>query len=226
MSSIGERRSSNIYPFIRIKGYIARWALSNWPVAVLCALGCLCAADVGAQDAIDWTPDARLAIRDFQGRPPVNAASASLSWLNIEAAWECQAGALFATARATFDPSRSWWRGSRMAGIGARRSSARRARAEAERSVVQLDLQLLEHEQLHFDIAELAARKLRSRFDAFKDACEDEEDSERIRKMVADVDREMHDEQQRYDRETAHGIDVRAQDRWRKRIRTALQTPP
>jgi hypothetical protein len=223
MSSIVDRRSSIVYPFIRIKGYIERSALSNAPVAVLCALGCLCAADARAQDVIDWSPDARLAIRDFQGRPPVNAAGASLSWLNVEAEWECQAGALFATARATFDPSRSWWRGSRMASIGARRSSARRARAEAERSVVQFDLQLLEHEQLHFDIAELAARKLRARFDAFKDACDEQDDSERIRKMVADIDREMYAEQQRYDRETAHGINVRAQDHWRKRIRALLQ---
>jgi hypothetical protein len=216
--AIAVQPATAINPFIRIKGYIARPTLSTRRAAMLCLLSVIGAVDARAQDVIEWSPGERLAVQDFRGRPPANAGSASLSWLNIEAEWECQAGALFATARATFIPSRSWWRGSqRFASIASRRSSSPRA----DRSVMQLDMQLLEHEQLHFDIAELAARKLRTRFDVFKDACEGE-DSERIREMVAGVDRELHGEQQRYDRETKHGTDPRAQDQWRKRIRALL----
>ena len=214
-------RAPAIYPLIRIKGYIDDCGLSNTGAVALC-LFLSSAADARAQAVIEWSADAKLTIRHFQGRPPINAASASLSWLNVEAGWECQAGALFASARATFDPSRSWWRGALRGGPG----SARRARAEAARSIMPLDRQLLEHEQLHFDIAELAARKLRSRFDALRAACDDDDGSERIREMVATVDRELHAEQQRYDRETAHGLDARAQDQWKRRIRARLESGP
>ncbi len=175
-------------------------------LAILCA-----AASPLAQEVIEWSAGRRLGKDDFRGRAPANAANASLSWLNIDAAWECQAGVLITSARATFDPSRSWWRTS------GGNAWDRRARQGS----LQLDLQLLEHEQLHFDIAETAARKLRRRFTEFAETCDDPEKRESIGKMVVDVDRELQEEQQRYDRETRHGTDVRAQDRW-KRLVTAL----
>ena len=166
-----------------------------------------------AQEVIEWSAERRLARNDFRGAAPANAANASLSWLNIDAEWECQAGELIASARATFDPSRSWWR---TTGSTAWNSRARQGS-------LQLDLQLLEHEQLHFDIAETAARTIRRRFKELAHACENADGLEPVAKMVVDVDRELQEEQERYDRDTRHGIDARAQDRWKQRIAALLK---
>jgi hypothetical protein len=74
-----------------------------------------------------------------------------MSWIHIETEWECKDGTLTAMARATFDPSRSWFRRSQ--------------------NPMELDIQLLEHEQIHFDIAEVAVRKIRATFQTFTSAC-------------------------------------------------------
>ena len=87
-----------------------------------------------------------------------------------------------------------------------------------------LDRQLLDHEQLHFDLAEIAARKIRKRFEDFKDGCFDARDTEPIQAMVAEVDRELQEEQHRYDRETAHGVNVRMQDQWNRKIQGLLKS--
>jgi hypothetical protein len=186
----------------------------------------LCAAAVTAQSVIEWSNERRLSKDDFRGRVPINAASTSMSWLNIDVSWECEAGELFGTARATFDPERSWWRIAQgNIWESGRASSVGRARAEARRSVVERDIQLLEHEQLHFDMAELAARRIRKRFADSKDVCDDPDRREELRHAIAEIDRELGEEQSRYDRETGHGTNPGAQDQWRRRIRKQLEHP-
>jgi hypothetical protein len=190
-----------------------------------CLLAVLCGFSVGlAQEAIEWSLERRLARDDFRGRVPAGAQNAALSWLNIDAFWECQDAILVASARATFDPSRSWWRSThgRVWGPAGERMSSGRAQVEARRSVVQRDSQLLEHEQLHFDLAEAVARKIRMRFNDFRNACSEAGGTDPIREIVEQADRELHEEQQRYDRETSHGLNARAQDQWKRRIRTML----
>jgi len=192
----------------------------------VCLLALLCAApEVYAQAFIEWSPTRRLAKEDFQGRVPVQAVNSSLSFLHVETSWECVVGELIASARATFDPSRSWWRTSygNIWGNAGERTSASRAQLEARRSVLTLDRQLLDHEQLHFDLTELAARKIRKRFEDFKDSCLDPGEIEPIQGIVADVDRELQEEQHRYDRETNHGVNVRMQDQWRRKILAQLK---
>jgi hypothetical protein len=147
-----------------------------------------------------------------------------MSWIHIETGWECDGGALVATARAMFDPARSWWRNTRGSvwGNAGERMSSAEAQLEARRNVVQLDLQLLDHEQLHFDLAEVTVRKIRARFQDFKNACAEAGGTDPIQPMIAQADRELQEEQQRYDRETGHGINAAAQDQWRRRIRALL----
>ena len=190
-----------------------------------CLLAILCVAATGfAQQPIEWSPTRRLTKEDFRARVPVNAANASMSWIHIETEWECEGGALVATARALFDPSRSWWRdtrGSVWKNAGERMSSAE-AQLEARRSMLQLDLQLLEHEQLHFDMAEVAVRKIRARFQDFKSACAEPGGTDPVQQMIVQADRELQEEQQRYDRETGHGVNAGVQDQWRRRIRALL----
>jgi hypothetical protein len=175
---------------------------------------------------IEWSPTRRLAKEDFQGRVPVQAVNSSLSFLHIETSWECVVGELIASARATFDPTRSWWRTSygNIWGSAGDRTSASRAQMQARRSVLTLDRQLLDHEQLHFDLAELAARKIRKRFEGFRESCLDGDDPAPIQAMVAEVDRELQEEQHRYDRETNHGVNVRMQDQWRRKVQALLKS--
>ena len=187
---------------------------------------CLCVASPAyAQEPIAWSPERKLMKTDFQGRMPAQAVNSSMSWLHIEASWECVVGELIASARATFDPSRSWWRTTygNIWGNAGERTTAERAQASARRNVMMLDTQLLQHEQLHFDLAELATRKIRKRFEDFKDACDDPGGTEPIQVMVAEIDRELQEEQAKYDRETSHGVNLRAQDQWTRKIRALLK---
>ncbi len=190
-----------------------------------CLLAVLCtAATICAQERIGWSLERRLTKADFKGRVPAGAPNASMSAIELDAAWECQAGMLITSARATFDPSRSWWRnaqGSVWSTTGERTTSAE-VQAMARRNTMQRDLQLLEHEQLHFDIAEVAVRKIVARFASFNNACADPGGTDPIQEMVVQANRELQEEQQRYDRETSHGINERTQDVWKRRIRALL----
>ena len=191
----------------------------------VCLLAVFCAAATGlAQEAIGWSLERRLTKADFKGRVPPAAPDASMSSINIDTSWECEDGALVATVRATFDPLQSWWRnapGSVWATAGERMSSSQ-VQQEARRRASQRDVQLLEHEQLHFDIAEVTARKITARFAGFRNACAEPGGTDPIQQMVVQADRELQEEQQRYDRETAHGINARAQEQWKRRIRSLL----
>ncbi|HUP40335.1 MAG TPA: DUF922 domain-containing protein [Vicinamibacterales bacterium] len=193
---------------------------------VVCLLALVCAVPVGvlAQSPIAWSVERKLTKADFRGRVPATAPSASMSAISIDAAWECEAGALVSSARATFEPSRSWWRnsgGSVWAGAGERMNSSQ-AQLEARRNTLQRDAQLLEHEQLHFDIAEVTARRIKARFANYTSACAEAGGTEPIQQMVVQADRELQEEQQRYDRDTAHGTNARAQEQWTQKIKKAL----
>jgi|EndMetStandDraft_5_1072996.scaffolds.fasta_scaffold94017_2 Bacterial protein of unknown function (DUF922) len=190
-----------------------------------CLLALLCVSTTGlAQGSIHWSRERRLTKSDFKGRVPLSAPSASMSWIHIETEWGCEDGKLVATARASFDPSQSWWRNTRgnvWGGPGERVSSTQ-AQQDARRSVLELDMQLLDHEQIHFDIAEVTARKIRARFAELKNACEEAGGTDQIGPMIVKADRELQEEQERYDRETGHGVNARVQDQWKQKVRALL----
>ena len=86
---------------------------------------------------------------------------------------------------------------------------------------MELDIQLLEHEQIHFDIAEVAVRKIRASFQTFTSACAEAGGTEPIEHLIARADRDLQQEQERFDRETgarrqcARPGAVEAADTWR-----------
>jgi hypothetical protein len=196
--------------------------IAAWPVAALCV-----ASVAAAQGVIEWSAERRLAQSDFKGRVPPNAPNSSLSWLSIDASWQCESGALVAAVRATFDPARSWWRSAdgNIWDGSERTRGVSRTRVEARRSVMQRDMQLLEHEQLHFDIAELAVRKIRKRFGEMKDSCAEPGGTETLQHEITEIDRDLQEDQRHYDRETNHGTNAVAQDRWKRTIRQQLDRP-
>jgi hypothetical protein len=194
-----------------------------WLLAALCA-----APAARAQGVIDWSSERRLSKDDFKGRAPAAARNTAQSWLNVDASWECKGDVLIATVRATFDPGRSWWRaaqGNIWEG-GERNGGVSRTHIDARRSVIQRDMQLLEHEQLHFDLTEMAVRRIRSRLEDLKDSCADPGGTEGLQDEITRIDRDLQDEQRQYDRDTSYGTNAVAQDRWKRTIRQQLDLLP
>ena len=83
---------------------------------------------------------------------------------------------------------------------------------------------ILGHEQLHFNIAEIAARKLYLQIDSLRGQSGD------IPKQVNDLFTSANaycDKMQRqYDEETAHGIKPEEQAAWKKKITEMLSLSP
>lgn len=197
--------------------------IAPWLLAALCV-----APVVRAQGVIEWSGERQLTKDDFKGRVPAAARNTALSSLNVDASWECKGDALVATARATFDPGRSWWRsaqGNIWEGTE-RTSGVNRTHVDARRSALQRDQQLLEHEQLHFDLTEMAVRRIRTRLEELKDACAEPGGTEGLQDEIVQIDRELQDEQRLYDRESNYGINAAAQDQWRRKIRQQLDLSP
>jgi hypothetical protein len=178
-----------------------------------------------AQNVIEWSRERRLVREDFQGRAPTGATKFSMSWLNVDASWECKGGQLsLVVLRATFDPARSWWRtttGSAWAGVDPS-SGIDRIQSDVRRGADGRERQLLDHEQLHFDLAEVAVRKLRSRFDELKAACADPDGEAALHEEVVKADRDLQQEQARFDAETSHGSNGLVQAQWGALVRQQL----
>lgn len=71
-------------------------------------------------------------------------------------------------------------------------------------------------------MAELAARKIRRRFDEVKDACQPGDDTS-LHRVIGEVTREFRKEQARYDEESKHGTFLLNQGKWESRVKAALR---
>jgi hypothetical protein len=84
-----------------------------------------------------------------------------------------------------------------------------------------LNASLLDHEQLHFDIAELTARKLRKALHNQKFTKDNYQYKiEGIRNSILKDGENM---QERYDKETGHGTHIKEQALWKKRVEQELK---
>ncbi len=82
------------------------------------------------------------------------------------------------------------------------------------------DTNLLLHEQLHFDIAELYARKIRQRFEFFKK--KGEANFDLFWKQYKELWIECRSFQAKYDSETNHGINFSKNQEWNKVIKMEM----
>ncbi len=83
-------------------------------------------------------------------------------------------------------------------------------------------INLLNHEQLHFDITEIYKRKLLQQLSQ-KDFSKEKNSSAVIQKIYNQVNEEMNKEQDRYDKETNHGIISAKQNQWIDSVRAQLK---
>lgn len=151
------------------------------------------------KDAIPWQPDRRLAWTDFKGIPPGSKQVAATTASGISYTYTTTGSKgsykLDYKVTAFFYPHQSWYQ------------------RELCDSIV------LSHEQLHFDIAELFARRMRERLGSqtFGPHVRSE-----VRRIFRQLNRELAEFQDRYDRETDFSRDREAQAQWNAAIARSL----
>lgn len=145
---------------------------------------------------IVWSADRPLTMADFQAKAPANQLAA-LTVADIKAGAGCKDFVFAANVEATFDPTQSWFRDP----------------AHATPA-------LLRHEQLHFDITELAARRLRQKLSQIPFDCMKLQPKFDQTTKVAYA--EWGREEDRYDQETNHGLNAVRQAAWEKTVREKL----
>lgn len=198
-------------------------------MAAVAALTALLHAQGGP---IEWSAGRKLTIADFQGPVPSRARlrsvpTGALSFLRIEPSFACRGKRLEGSARVLFYPAQSWWVGTdtRMWETANDSKSwlrASRSDLDMKNAIADANRELLNHEQLHFDMAEIAARKIRRRIAEARDACAADSRSEDLNRFVGEVTRDFRQEQARYDQDTKHGTFLFNQGKWESRVRAAL----
>ena len=161
----------------------------------------LCVVSVLAQPAGDEEPDVipwnefyKLQWHDFQGQPAEDARGDAGAVVQIKAKPFLVRKEVKYDVVALFNRNKSWAR---------------------DRSP-----SLLAHEQLHFDIAELYARKIRRKIDEL--AGKGVNDTKTYNGAIKELLLESNEIDQQFDLETLHGALFRKQGEWSARVRQEL----
>jgi predicted secreted Zn-dependent protease len=146
---------------------------------------------------LHWSASRPLVLADFKSRPRPDEAHAALTSATIVAQVACHSNQFSGHVQAAFDPTRSW-----------------------VRDPATITPKLLRHEQLHFDITEVYARRLRQKLAGVRIPCADLGPTfERLSKGVY-ADWEKAEDQ--YDRDTNHGLKPAQQAQWETQIQQQL----
>ena len=154
------------------------------------------------EESILWNPNRKLSWSDFKGKIPPAAVPAATTASGISYRYSANlihhGVELDFEVNAYFYPNESWYKPQ------------------------DCDDLILSHEQLHFDISELFARKMRKKLrrTSFPDNVKEE-----IRKIYKDILQELEDFQDQYDWETNFSRNREKQLEWNKKIAKALQNP-
>ena len=149
--------------------------------------------DLVADSAFPWSATRRLVWSDFRGQPPTSGPEVAKTAYALFYAWKCRGEAFDFRVIAGFRPRQSWVKAIALNDTVLRRSALR-------------------HEQTHFDLAEVHARRMRRYFGGLAGACR-KTDGELTQIATRLIDEEKA-EQQRYDAETNHGLRSEAQAAW------------
>ena len=160
--------------------------------------------DLAADSAVPWSATRRLAWSDFRGQPPPpeSGPEVAKTAYALFYAWKCRGEAFDFRVIAAFRPRQSWVKALALTDTLLRRSALR-------------------HEQTHFDLAEVHARRMRRYFAGLAGACRkaDRELTQLASRLVSDEKAE----QQRYDVETNHGLRSDNQAAWNAEVARQLQ---
>ncbi|WP_298480968.1 DUF922 domain-containing protein [uncultured Maribacter sp.] len=151
-------------------------------------------------DTIIWQKNTKLTWEDFKGKPPLSdrvaattASGITYRYSAIQMGDKMQVDFKVTTF---FYPQKSWYKPS------------------------VCDSVILGHEQLHFDISELYARKLKKRLNAKEYS---KNVKAEVRKIYNEVVEELNVFQNKYDEETNFSRDREKQSLWKVKIEKALK---
>ena len=163
-------------------------------------LAAMAAYDQTAPGALTWEQHPALNWNDFKGRARRTAGEPSaVTDTGFRVQLECREGALDIRVAAEFYRNSSWVK------PGAK------------------SVELLRHEQGHFDITELYARKMRKAIREGNIGCEDDRRAEAAGKGIFEqLDQQWEKAEKQYDADTSDGTDLGKQKQASARIRGEL----
>jgi len=172
----------------------------------LCLLFLIASSFQNNDNVIVWNKARKLTWNDFQGNishdkthEGINVykeseEDAARSRVAIALYFQCDGSKANHTVRAEFEKNKSWYY------------------AKHKTEVV------LSHEQLHFDITELYARKLRTKLSALSNPC----DKANVGKVYQANDEAFGNFSAQYDIETYHGVNKQKQSEWEIKVHNLL----
>lgn len=156
---------------------------------------------LAANDALPWAADRKLAWDDFRGTAPLSGQEGALTAYSLFYGIRCSGQHFQFRVVAAFLPHDSWVKPVVL--------------SDAQRRV-----NTLQHEQTHFDIAEVYARRMRQRFAEVYNPCGTSREA-----LDTIANRYITDEagaQARYDDETRHGLTAARQRQWDADVKRML----
>ncbi len=147
--------------------------------------------------ALHWSASRPLVLADFKGHPRPGETHAALTSATIVAEVACKGGQFTGHVQAAFDPTVSWWREPATA-----------------------TPRLLRHEQLHFDITEVYARRLRQKLAAVRVPCA--QLGSAFERLAQGVYADWEKAEQQYDHDTNHGLKAEPQAQWEAQVQQQL----
>ena len=160
---------------------------------ILISLSCLSSLKQD-NSLIDWSADKKLSWNDFKAEPEKGYSAAALTSTNIKIDFGYYNESLQYHIRCRFDKNKSWGR-------------------------VKNDY-ILSHEQVHFDIAEIYARKLNKVLKTYKP--NEDHISKDVNKIYENIMHEYYNKQEEYDKETNFSINKIKQEEWLKKVSNEL----
>lgn len=162
---------------------------------LLASLPILCVAQEKEEELIPWAENKKLTWSDYKGKVDrsAGAAASTATYLGID--YNFSPRGLTYKITCSFSRNKSW---------GLHRNEY-----------------ILSHEQGHFDISEIFARKLNKKMIAYK--FDPDTYKEDLRKIYEEVLNEKESMQTRYDEETNHSINKDKQAEWLKVVKDLLK---
>ena len=147
-------------------------------------------------NTILFTDEYKLSWEDFTGSPQLNSINSANSFTGVDLKMEQKNNSLIINTFSFFKRDKSW------------------VKTESKKE------SLLRHEQLHFDITELYARKFRKKLVEYKLTIKNVQS--KLKPLFQDYLDQLWKEQKKYDRETNHHINTKKQLEWESRIKIEL----
>lgn len=144
---------------------------------------------------IEWNPFYNLKWDDFQGKPGEDAAGDAGTSVAIQAKPYIVGKKVQYDVHVLFNKEKSWSRDQ--------------------------SPQLLAHEQLHFDLAEVFARRIRKKIQELEE--QNVNEVKAYNKAIQALLEESNEADRQYDMETLHGALDKKQEMWRTKIKEELQ---